>query len=26
VLHIPPVDSPEKAVRAAIVNEFRNKP
>ena len=23
VLHIPPVDSPEKAVRAAIVSDFR---
>lgn len=25
VLHILPVDSPEKAVRASIVNEFRKK-
>jgi hypothetical protein len=25
VLHAPPVDSPEKAVRAAIVQEFRKK-
>lgn len=24
VLHIPPVDSPEKAVRAAIVQEFKS--
>ncbi len=25
VLHIPPIDSPEKAVRAAIVREFKEK-
>lgn len=25
VLHIPPVDSPEKAVRASIVQDFRSK-
>ena len=25
VLHIPPVDSPEKAVRASIIQDFRGK-
>ena len=25
VLHIPPVDSPEKAVRASIIQDHRNK-
>jgi hypothetical protein len=24
VLHVPPVDSPEKAVRAAIVHDYRS--
>lgn len=26
VLHVPPIDSPQKAVRASIVQEFRSKP
>lgn len=25
VLHVPPIDSPQKAVRAAIVQEYRSK-
>jgi hypothetical protein len=25
ILHMPPVDSPEKAVRAAIINDYQNK-